>query len=300
MIVDSIYKAIGNTPMLRIENDDMADIYLKLEYFNPAGSIKDRPALYMIERGEETGELKEGGTIIEPTSGNMGIALAMIGRAKGYKVIIVMPETMSMERQLLMKAYGAKLILTEGKYGMEGSVELAKNLAEKKGYFMPSQFENEYNFKSHYDTTSKEIIRDLDGRIDLFVAGIGTGGTITGIGRRLKELDENIRLVGIEPDSSAILSGEEAGPHKIQGIGANFLPDILDRSILDDILRVSNEEAFEYSRKLVKEYGILAGISSGANYYGALEMAKKLGKGKNIVTVLADSGERYLSTDLFK
>lgn len=289
MINSKVYEMIGNTPMIKIENDNMADIYLKVESFNPGGSIKDRPALYMIERAEEKGLLKKGMTIIEPTSGNMG-----------YKVIVVMPDTMSVERQMLMKAYGAELILTDGKEGMKGSVELAKELAEEKGYFMPSQFENENNAKAHYETTGLEILNDLDGKIDLFIAGVGTGGTITGIGRRLKEANKDIEIVAIEPDDSAILSGDKAGPHGIQGIGANFIPEILDREIIDSVLRVSNEDAFEYSRKLGREYGILSGISSGANFYGAIEMAKKLGKGKNLVTVLPDNGERYLSTDLFR
>lgn len=300
MINSKVYEMIGNTPMIKIENDNMADIYLKVESFNPGGSIKDRPALYMIERAEEKGLLKKGMTIIEPTSGNMGIAISMVGASKGYKVIVVMPDTMSVERQMLMKAYGAELILTDGKEGMKGSVELAKELAEEKGYFMPSQFENENNAKAHYETTGLEILNDLDGKIDLFIAGVGTGGTITGIGRRLKEANKDIEIVAIEPDDSAILSGDKAGPHGIQGIGANFIPEILDREIIDSVLRVSNEDAFEYSRKLGREYGILSGISSGANFYGAIEMAKKLGKGKNLVTVLPDNGERYLSTDLFR
>lgn len=300
MINSKVYEMIGNTPMIKIENDNMADIYLKVESFNPGGSIKDRPALYMIERAEEKGLLKKGMTIIEPTSGNMGIAISMVGASKGYKVIVVMPDTMSVERQMLMKAYGAELILTDGKEGMKGSVELAKELAEEKGYFMPSQFENENNAKAHYETTGLEILNDLDGKIDLFIAGVGTGGTITGIGRRLKEANKDIEIVAIEPDDSAILSGDKAGLHGIQGIGANFIPEILDREIIDSVLRVSNEDAFEYSRKLGREYGILSGISSGANFYGAIEMAKKLGKGKNLVTVLPDNGERYLSTDLFR
>lgn len=300
MIKNNIYETIGNTPMVKIENENMADIYLKLESFNPGGSIKDRPALYMIEEGERTGSLKKDGTIIEPTSGNMGIAISMIARAKGYKVIIVMPETMSEERKMLMKAYGAELILTEGSEGMNGSVELAKELAEKNNYFMPSQFENEANFLSHYETTSEETLKDLDSKIDGFVAGVGTGGTITGIGKRLKEINKNIEVVAVEPDSSAILSGEDPSSHKIQGIGANFIPKILDRDLIDKIIRVKDEVAFKYSRKLANEYGILSGISSGANFYGAIELAKKLGKGKNVVTILPDNGERYLSTDLFK
>lgn len=300
MIVDSIYKSIGSTPMIKIEADDRADIYLKLESFNPGGSIKDRPALFMIEDGEKRGLLKQGGTIIEPTSGNMGIAIAMIGVAKGYRVIIVMPDSMSLERQLLMRAYGAELILTEGKGGMQASVDLAKKMALEEGYFMPSQFENKSNSRSHYETTSVEILEDLDQEVDLFIAGVGTGGTLSGIGRRLKEVDSNTRIVAIEPEDSAILSGREAASHKIQGIGANFIPDLLERELIDEILRVENHKAFEYSRRLAREYGILAGISSGANFYGALIMAKKLGKGKNVVTVLPDNGERYLSTDLFR
>ncbi len=300
MIVNNIYEAIGNTPMIKIQNSGLANIYLKLESLNPGGSIKDRPALYMVEDGEKTGRLKPKGTIIEPTSGNMGIALAMIGVSKGYKVILVMPETMSEERKLLMKAYGAELILTEGKKGMTGSVELAKKLAEENGYFMPSQFENPANPLSHYETTAKEIISDMsESSIDAFLAGIGTGGTITGIGRKLKEYNNEIKIIGIEPDKSPILSGENPSSHKIQGIGANFIPEILDRDIIDRIIRVEDETAFEYSRKLGRELGILSGISSGANYFGALEMARELGEGKNVITVLPDNGERYLSTDLF-
>lgn len=300
MLYNTIYKTVGNTPMVKIENDNMADIYLKIESFNPGGSIKDRPALYMIEDAERKGLLQKGGTIIEPTSGNMGIGISMIGIAKGYRVIIVMPDTMSIERQELMKAYGAELILTEGKTGMQGSVDLAKKLAEENDYFMPSQFENDNNYRAHYETTALEIIEDLDGKIDLFIAGVGTGGTITGIGKRLKELDEKIKIVAIEPEDSALLSGDSPGPHKIQGIGANFIPKILDRTIIDEVMRVENEKAFEYSRKLGRDYAILSGISSGANFYGAVQMAKKLGKGKNVVTVLPDNGERYLSTDLFR
>ena len=267
MIYNNIYETIGRTPMVKIENENMADIYVKLEYFNPGGSIKDRPAYYMIKDLEDRQLIKKGDTIIEPTSGNMGIAISMIARSKGYKVKIVMPDTMSMERQLLMKSYGAELILTEGKLGMSGAVNLAKELADEKGFHILSQFENENNVLAHYETTSREIVEDFDGNIDLFIAGIGTGGTITGIGRRLKELDKNIQIVGIEPESSQVISKGIANSHKIQGIGANFVPDILDRQVLDEIFLVENERAMEYSRKLSRDYGLLGGISSGANLW---------------------------------
>ncbi len=302
MMVDSIYKTIGKTPLVRLNHiitEDMADIWVKVESFNPAGSVKDRPAYYMIKDAEEMGILKEGGTIIEPTSGNTGIALAMIGVAKGYKVIITMPDTMSIERRKLMIAYGAELILTEGKYGMKGSVELAKELASKKGYFMPNQFGNLNNVKAHYETTGVEILADLNGDIDAFVAGVGTGGTITGVGRRLKENNPDTLIVAVEPSKSPILSGGSPASHGIQGIGANFIPEILDRSIIDEIITVDDEDAFIQARRLGREEGIFCGISSGANIHAAISIAKRLGKGKKVVTVLPDTGERYLSTSLF-
>ncbi|SDX39579.1 cysteine synthase A [Tepidimicrobium xylanilyticum] len=302
MIANSIYKTIGRTPLVKINHmttAEMAEVWVKVEGFNPAGSVKDRPAFYMIKDAEERGILKKGSTIIEPTSGNTGIALAMIGAAKGYKVIIVMPDTMSMERRKLMAAYGAELILTEGKYGMKGSVELAKKLASREGYFMPNQFGNINNVIAHYETTGIEILEDTKGNIDAFVVGVGTGGTITGVGRRLKENNTDILIVAVEPSKSPILSGGNPSSHGIQGIGANFIPEILDRNIIDEIITVDDKDAFIQSRRLGKEEGIFCGISSGANIHAAITIAKRLGKGKKVVTVLPDTGERYLSTALF-
>lgn len=302
MKYNNIYEAIGKTPILKINyanKANMGEVFAKIESFNPGGSIKDRAALYMIEAGEKEGLLKEGGTIIEATSGNMGIALSMIGAAKGYKVIIVMPNTMSIERRKLMKAYGAEIILTEGKYGMAGSVELAGKLAKENRYFMPRQFENKNNVLAHYETTAVEILEDIDGEIDAFVAGVGTGGTIVGVGKRLKEINPNTLIVAVEPEKSPLLSGGKAGPHGLQGIGANFIPNILDRNIIDEIIKIDEEEAYLQAKNLGKYEGILVGISSGANMAAALKIAEKLGKNNKIVTVLPDTGERYLSTDLF-
>lgn len=302
MKYNSIHETIGKTPLVKLNymiDEDMADVYVKVESFNPAGSVKDRPALYMIKDAEEKGLLIEKGTIIEPTSGNTGIALSMIGASKGYKVIIVMPDTMSIERRKLMKAYGAELILTEGKYGMQGAVDKAKEIAEKYGYFMPNQFENPANVKAHYETTAVEILDALGKDIDAFVAGVGTGGTVTGVGRRLKEVNSNALVVAVEPSKSPIISGGKPSSHKIQGIGANFIPKILDRNILDEVITVDDEDALKQSRRIGSEEGIFCGISSGANIHAALIIAKRLGKGKKVVTVLPDTGERYLSTALF-
>ena len=301
-MINSIDKIIGKTPLIRLNNSvkkDIAEILVKVESTNPGGSIKDRAALYMIKDAEERRVLKRGGTIIEPTSGNTGVAIAMIGAAKGYKVIIIMPDTMSIERRKLMKAYGADLILTEGKYGMSGSVELAEKLAKENGYFMPDQFGNMNNVKAHYETTSLEILEEINGKIDAFVAGVGTGGTITGIGKRLKEENPNTLIIAVEPEKSPLLSGGKAGPHGLQGIGANFIPSILDMNIIDEIIKINEEEAYLQAKNLGKYEGILSGISSGANVAAALKIAEKLGKGKKVVTVLPDTGERYLSTDLF-
>lgn len=302
MIIKNIEEMIGNTPMFKLDNikeDGEADIYVKIESFNPSGSIKDRPALYMIKDAEEKGLLKKDSTIIEATSGNMGIGLSMIGASRGYKVILIMPETMSEERRKLIRAYGAEIILTPGSEGMEGSVRLAEKMAKDKGYFLADQFNNPANRKSHYMTTAVEILKQMDGEIHGFVAGVGTGGTISGIGRRLKEENKDILILAGEPEDSRVLIGEKAGPHKIQGIGANFIPDIYDENVIDRVISINAEEAFKYARLLGEKEGILAGISSGGNIAAAKILAKELGEGKKVVTVLPDTGERYLSTDLF-
>lgn len=302
MILNNIYETIGKTPLIRLNNvneEGAAEILVKIESFNPSGSVKDRASLYMIEAAEREGLLTKGGTIIEPTSGNTGIGLAMIGAAKGYNVILVMPDTMSIERRKLMQAYGAKIILSEGKKGMSGSVELAERLARDNNYFMPNQFANRNNLVAHYETTGIEILQATDGKIDAFVAGVGTGGTISGAGRRLKEHNKDILLVAVQPTKSPVLSGGDPSGHKIQGIGANFIPGIYDKDIVDEILSIDEETAYLYARKLATDEGILSGISSGANVAAAKIIAKRLGKGKTVVTVLPDTGERYLSTDLF-
>lgn len=302
MFVKNIEELVGRTPIVRlnrIREEGMAEILVKLEAFNPSGSVKDRAALYMIEAAEKEGILSKGGTIIEPTSGNTGIGLAMVGAAKGYKVILVMPDTMSVERRKLMEAYGAEIILTEGRYGMAGSVELAEKLAKENNYFMPNQFSNINNISAHYETTGVEIIEDTQGKIDAFVAGVGTGGTVSGTGKRLKEYNKDIKIVAVQPAKSPVLTGGEAGGHKIQGIGANFVPEIFDREVVDEILNIDEEIAYLYSRRLAREEGILTGISAGANLAGAVEIAKKLGPDKRVLAILPDTGERYLSTDLF-
>jgi cysteine synthase A len=305
-IVNSITELIGDTPLVRLNRvvpEDSAEIYVKLEYQNPGASVKDRIAISMVEEAEKQGLLKPGDTIVEPTSGNTGIGLAMVAAAKGYKAILVMPETMSMERRNLLRAYGAQLELTPGSEGMNGAVRRAEQLvAENPGYFMPQQFKNPANVKIHRETTGPEIVEaidSLDGKLDAFVAGIGTGGTITGAGEVLKQRYPNIRIYAVEPASSPLLSKGVAGPHKIQGIGANFVPDILNRDIYDEVITVENEEAFETARRVAKEEGILGGISSGAAIFAALKVAKELGKGKRVVAVLASNGERYLSTPLY-
>jgi len=302
MMYNNVLDLIGATPVLKLNKlvkGDMADIYVKLEKYNPAGSIKDRAALGMIEKAEKLGLLKEGFTIVEPTSGNMGIALAMIGRIKGYEVIIVMPDTMSVERRNLIKAYGAQLVLTDGTKGMKGAINKAKEISEENSnFFMPQQFTNLANPEKHYATTAEEIISDVE-NIDVFVAGVGTGGTITGVGRRLKEINRGIKVVGVEPEKSPVLSGGEPGPHKIQGIGAGFAPDIYDSSVVDEIIKVSDEEAFEITKRMAKEEGILVGISTGANIAAAMKIAKKEGKGKKIVTVAPDGGEKYISMGIY-
>lgn len=301
--VNYVYDLIGKTPMVRLNRlveEDMAEIYLKLEFFNPGSSVKDRIALGMIEKAEREGILKEGSIIIEPTSGNTGIGLAMIGAAKGYKVILVMPETMSMERRRLLKAFGAELVLTPGEKGMRGAIEKSLELQnENSNYFMPQQFENEGNPQIHRVTTAEEVWEQMDGRLDAFVAGVGTGGTITGVGEVLKSRNKNIKIVAVEPAKSPVISGGAPGPHKIQGIGAGFIPKNLNVEVIDEIIQVEDEVAMEVARSSAKMEGILVGISSGAAIHAGLKVAKELGKGKRVVVVIPSSGERYLTTALF-
>ncbi|MFJ5966150.1 MULTISPECIES: cysteine synthase A [unclassified Bacillus (in: firmicutes)] len=302
-IANSIFELIGNTPVVklnRLVDEDSADVYLKLEYMNPGSSVKDRIALAMIEDAEEKGKLKAGDTLIEPTSGNTGIGLAMVAAAKGIKAILVMPDTMSQERRNLLRAYGAELVLTPGAEGMKGAIKKAEELAEEHGYFMPQQFNNEANAEIHRRTTGKEILEQFDGQLDAFIAGVGTGGTITGAGEVLKEAIPSIKVYAVEPTDSPVLSGGKPGPHKIQGIGAGFVPSILNTEVYDDIIQVRNEDAFEFARKAAKEEGILGGISSGAAIYAALQTAKKLGKGKKVLAIIPSNGERYLSTPLYQ
>ncbi|MEQ6359122.1 cysteine synthase A [Thermoanaerobacter thermohydrosulfuricus] len=304
MIANNVFELIGKTPVVKLNKiveKEWAEIYLKLEFFNPGGSVKDRVAFSMIEKAEKEGKLKKGSVIIEPTSGNTGIGLAMVGAAKGYKVIIVMPDTMSMERRMLLAAYGAEVVLTPGKLGMEGAIKKAEELVrQNKNYFMPQQFENFANPLIHEETTAKEIIKDFNEGLDAFVAGVGTGGTITGVGKILKNKFSNIKIIAVEPYSAAVLSGKVPGPHKIQGIGAGFIPKVLDRNVIDEVIAVKDEDAFEVTRLLAKKEGILGGISTGASLWAAIEVAKKLGKGKKVLAIAPDSGERYLSTQLFR
>lgn len=302
MIYKNILDLIGNTPVVKLSNlvdDNMAEVYVKLEKFNLGGSIKDRAALFMIEEAEKNGVLKNGSIILEPTSGNTGIALAMIGKLKGYEVHIVMPDSMSKERRDLITSYGAKLILSDGKDGMSGAIKKAYELAQNdKRYFIPQQFENHANTKAHYETTALEIINDFDA-LDAFVAGVGTGGTISGNAKRLKQKFSDIKIIAVEPQSSAVLSGQKAGAHKIQGIGTGFIPDICDVSLIDEIIQVSNENAFKTCKDLANKEGLFLGISSGANVYAAIHIAQKLGKGKKVLTIAPDGGEKYLSTGVF-
>lgn len=303
-IVDSILELIGNTPIVklnRLVDDSSADVYVKLEYFNPGSSVKDRIALAMIETAEKSGDLKEGSTIIEPTSGNTGIGLAMVAAAKGYKAILVMPETMSLERRNLLRAYGAELVLTPGSEGMGGAIRKAEELAKENGYFLPQQFKNYSNPEVHKNTTGPEIVEAFgEEGLDAFISGIGTGGTITGAGEVLKEKYKDIKIYAVEPADSPVLSGGKPGPHKIQGIGAGFTPEILNTEVYDDIIQVSTEQAFEYARRAGKEEGILGGISSGAAIYAAIKVAKELGKGKKVLAIIPSNGERYLSTALYQ
>ncbi|MDF2547181.1 MAG: cysK [Anaerosolibacter sp.] len=302
-VVNSITELIGNTPMVKLNKligKDDAQVYVKLEFFNPGSSVKDRIALSMIETAEKAGLLKAGSVIVEPTSGNTGIGLAMVAAAKGYKCILVMPETMSIERRKLLKAFGAELILTDGAKGMKGAIEKATEISKENPlYFMPQQFENESNPEIHRNTTALEIIEQMDSNFDMFIAGVGTGGTITGVGEIIKEKVKDVKIVAIEPKDSPVLSGGQPGPHKIQGIGAGFVPKILNTKVIDEIIQVDNEDAMEMARRMAKEEGILVGISSGAAVWGALQKAKELGKDKKIVVVIPSYGERYLSTPLF-
>lgn len=302
-VAQSVSELIGKTPIVklnRIVESDSADIYLKLEFMNPGSSVKDRIALAMIEDAEKKGLLKEGDTIIEPTSGNTGIGLAMVAAAKGYNAILVMPETMSIERRNLLRAYGAELVLTPGPEGMGGAIRKATELAKEHGYFIPQQFKNQSNPEIHRLTTGPEIIEQMGDQLDAFIAGIGTGGTITGAGEVLKKAYKDIKIYAVEPADSPVLSGGKPGPHKIQGIGAGFVPETLDVEVYDEIIQVKTEQAFEYARRVAKEEGILVGISSGAVIYAATEVAKKLGKGKKVLVIIPSNGERYLSTPLYQ
>lgn len=302
MIFNNLIDMIGQTPIIKLNkliSEDMADVYVKLERYNPGGSVKDRAALGMIEKAEKMGLLKSGDVIVEPTSGNTGIALAMIGRSKGYKVIIVMPDTMSVERRNIIKAYGAELVLTEGTKGMKGAIEMALDLAKNnENYFVPQQFENTANVEKHYESTAEEILNDIPD-LDAFIAGVGTGGTISGVGKKLKEKISNIEIIAVEPFNSPVLSGGSPSPHKIQGIGAGFVPKIYDNEIIDSIMTVKDEDAFNTAKLMASEEGFLVGISSGANIYAALEMAKKLGPDYKILTIAPDSGEKYFSMGLY-
>lgn len=302
MIYESILETIGNTPIVKLKTDaSMADVYVKLEYFNPAGSVKDRIALNMIEKMEEDGRLKKGMTLVEPTSGNTGIGLALVAAAKGYKALFVMPETMSLERRNLMRAYGAQLILTEGIKGMKGAIEKAEEIVKNnKNTILLSQFENVYNPMVHMEKTAKEIISDFGDSLDVFISGVGTGGTITGVSRVFKEHNLRTKIVAVEPSDSPVLSGGSSGPHKIQGIGAGFIPRILDTELIDDIYQVTSDDAIQTTKKIAQDEGLLLGISSGAAIFSGLQEAKKIGSGKKILVMAADHGERYLSTELFK
>ena len=308
--MSKIYKSadqlIGNTPLVELTKIEKelgleAKILAKLEYFNPAGSVKDRIAKAMIDDAEKSGKLKPGSVIIEPTSGNTGIGLASVAAARGYRIIIVMPETMSVERRQLMAAYGAELVLTEGAKGMKGAIAKAQELAdETENSFIPEQFVNEANPKAHFETTGPEIYEDTDGEVDIFVAGVGTGGTVTGPGQYLKSKKPEVKVVAVEPETSPVLSQGKAGSHKIQGIGAGFVPDVLDTSVYDEIIPVADNDAFETGRLIGRKEGVLVGISSGAAVYAAIQLAKRPeNKGRNIVVLLPDTGDRYLSTPLF-
>lgn len=302
MIYNSALELVGNTPILKVNSlvdENSAEVYVKLEKFNLGGSVKDRAALGMIEKAEELGLIKAGDTLVEPTSGNTGIALALIGKLKGYKVVITMPETMSKERRDLLKAYGADLILTEGAKGMKGAIAKATELVEEFGYFMPQQFLNLANPEKHYATTAEEILKDLP-EINAFVSGVGTGGTITGVGKNIKSKKSDVQIIAVEPAKSPVLAGGNPGPHKIQGIGAGFIPDIYDSSVVDEIISVTEEDAFKTAKEFAEKEGVLIGISAGGALYVALQVAKKLGKGKKVLTVAPDGGEKYISMGLYE
>lgn len=302
MVYNGVLELVGNTPILKVNNlnkdKDSAEIYVKLEKFNPSGSVKDRAALGMIEKAEKEGLLKPGSIIVEPTSGNTGIALAFIGKLKGYKVIIVMPETMSKERRELIKAYGAELVLTEGSKGMKGAIEKALEIGSEEGYFIPQQFENLANPEKHYATTAEEIYKDIP-ELDVIVAGVGTGGTVIGLSKNLKKKNKNIKSVAVEPANSPVLSGGNPGGHKIQGIGAGFIPGIYENEYVDEVLQVKDEDAFNTAKAFATEEGLLIGISAGAALYAAIEIAKKLGKGKKVLAIAPDGGEKYISMGLY-
>lgn len=306
MIYNDLTELIGNTPMMRLDalaksEGAKANIIAKLEYFNPAGSVKDRVAFNMITEAEKSGKLKPGATIIEPTSGNTGIGLAAVGTARGYKVILTMPETMSVERRNLVKAFGAEVVLTDGSKGMSGAIEKANELKKSiYGAIIAGQFENPANPKAHYETTGPEIWRDTEGKIDVFVAGIGTGGTVSGVGKYLKEQNPDIKIIGVEPASSPVLTQGHGGAHKIQGIGAGFVPETLNRDVIDEVITCTDKAAYETGNKIAKAHGILVGISSGAAVWAAIEISKRPEfSGKNIVALLPDTGDRYLSTGMF-
>lgn len=306
MIYNDLTELIGNTPMIRLDalaksEGAKANIIAKLEYFNPAGSVKDRVAFNMITEAEKSGQLKPGATIIEPTSGNTGIGLAAVGAARGYKVILTMPETMSVERRNLVKAFGAEVVLTDGSKGMSGAIEKANELKKRiYGAIIAGQFENPANPKAHYETTGPEIWRDTEGKIDVFVAGIGTGGTVSGVGKYLKEQNPDIKIIGVEPASSPVLTQGHGGAHKIQGIGAGFVPETLNRDVIDEVITCTDKAAYETGNKIAKAHGILVGISSGAAVWAAIEISKRPEfSGKNIVALLPDTGDRYLSTGMF-
>lgn len=302
-VAKDIVSLIGETPVVQLGrsiDEESADIYVKLEFFNPGSSVKDRIAMAMINRAEEEGKIKPGDTILEPTSGNTGIGLALVAAAKGYKLAVVMPDTMSQERRNLLKAFGAELHLTPGAKGMKGAIERAEELQKERGYFIPQQFANEANPQIHEETTGQEIVKQFPDGLDAFISGIGTGGTITGAGKVLRKHFDDVKIYAVEPTDSPVLSGGSPGPHKIQGIGAGFVPEVLDTDIYDEVIQISNEEAFAAARETARDEGILGGISAGAAIAAAKKVAKQLGKGKKVLAILPDNGERYLSTALYQ